>query len=203
LNKALFSALAGLFVTSCGLMPSSKPDSAAPVLESFDETREAVLVFGLVDAKARVQLEAGDVIDSRYRAEWSNIYPLFYGAADRGFVLVKVPADRPIAITSISTENRWKQFWAGGPFRTCKGQTVVVFQVPKGKVFYYSDFDFLPNAGGLRINATNNLAGARRYVDSKFPKLSGRLESASFGSLIRADDCQKIERMPRREAAAR
>jgi len=160
----------------------------------FDESHEAVLVFGLSDRRARVLLEAGEVKDERYSAQWTDMTPVFYGSANKGFVLVKVPADTPIAITGISMENRWKQFWSGGPFQTCKGQTVVVFQVPKGKVLYFSDFNFRQDGRALFFDVANNYSGAQSYVDTNFPELTGRLQPATFVSLPRADDCQKMAR---------
>jgi hypothetical protein len=182
-------------------MPGVRHEPATARAPTFDTEREAILVFGLPNAKARVQLEAGEIKNDLYRADWTTLTPIFYGGADHGFVLVKVPADRPVAITSISMESSWRQFWSGGPFQTCRGQKVAVFQVPRGKVLYYSDFDFRPQGNALMFTAVNNFAGAQSFLDAKFPQLAGRLEAASFVSLTRADDCQKIRPHDRPDVA--
>lgn len=193
LKKAIFYAPVCLILSACGLLSPFKSDHAARIQETFDDSREAILVFGLTNKHARVQLEAGAIDeDAQYRADWTNLYPIFYGAADKGFVLVKVPANRPIAITSVSMESSWKQFWSGGPFQTCKGQKVAVFQVPRGQVLYYADFDFHSDGSALFFSAQDNLAGAQDYVSSRFPALAGRLQAANFSSLTRGDDCQKM-----------
>jgi hypothetical protein len=192
LKKAMFGVPACLALGACSFLSPFGHEPAAKNHATFDASREAILIFGLTDPHARVQLEAGEVQDSRYRADWTNVYPIFYGAADKGYVLLKVPADRPVAITSISMENRWTQFWSGGPFQTCKGQTVAVFQVPKGKVLYFSNFDFRSEGRSLLFTATDNFAGAQEYVNTHYPQLTGLLQSANFSSLPRADDCQKL-----------
>jgi hypothetical protein len=203
LKKAILCIAACLLLDACSVMSPFRHEPAAPVQQAFDETNEAILVFGLADRHARVALEAGDIIkDSLYRVDWTNLYPVFYGGADNGYVLVKVPADRPIAITSISLENSWTEFWSGGPFQTCKGQKVAVFQVPKGKVLYYSDFDFHPEGRSLLFSATDNFEGAQRFVANNYPQLAGLLQPASFSSLTREDDCQKL-RPKATEVAAR
>jgi hypothetical protein len=190
LKKAIFCVPACLALGACSLLSPFRHEVAPK--QAFDESREAILVFGLADRNARVQLEAGEIQDERYRADWTNLYPIFYGGADKGYVLVKVPADKPIAITSVSMENGWTQFWSGGPFQTCQGQKVAVFQVPKGKVLYYSNFNFDSDGHTLLFRATDDFAGAQDYVDSHYPELTGLLEPASFSRLTRADDCRKM-----------
>ncbi len=155
--------------------------------QSFDPNTESVLVFGLQPDNHRVQVFAGTIQEDRWHENLLGV-ATFFGAAEQGYVLTKAPSDTALAMSLISVVKDEKQR-LGTLYTPCGDSRTAVFQIPKGKVIYLSDFYYQSAGNELKLEYSVDFEKARRYVDENFPALRGRLEQGQFKLMQTAFPC--------------
>ena len=155
--------------------------------QSFDPNTESVVVFGLQPENHRIQVFAGTIQGDRWHENLLGV-ATFFGAAEQGYVLTKAPTNTALAMSLISVVKDEKQR-LGKNYSPCGDSRTAVFEVPRGKVIYLSDFSYQDEGNQLKLEYSPDFERARRYVDANFPALRGRLEQGQFTLMQTAFPC--------------
>jgi hypothetical protein len=99
------------------------------------------------------------------------------GPPTNGYVVGKAKAGDTIAIWSVVYQKGEKvAYFSDKSFEPCGNAKTMVFKVPHGKVAYLGTIDYKFQDNRLQVRYANELDGAKRYVDSAFPALKGKVE---------------------------
>jgi hypothetical protein len=166
--------------------PPAKPKPTGP-----KKDRETTLIMRATPTYAMMGLQKGVI-----RGKWFTVGRLGgvkllhvsnAGVPD-GFHVYKAYAGDTVAFT-------WAGMMTGSIFSRrgtgpCGDFPVRVYEdLPAGKVLYLGDLTFAEAPGGFTGAYSDDLAGARAYLESHYPDLAGRLEAAPFREALTTSIC--------------
>jgi hypothetical protein len=150
----------------------------------FDPGREGIVVIGIAPADISMTIAMGEIVRERWKS--TRNAPVFVGAASDGFLVVRVPANRQLAIRSVRPVDKSRSsFWI------CGYAFTPTFSVPAGKVLYVGDFmwKWPEDLDPWVAPAEPDLARARQYVDARYPEHGGKLEAGQFKMMRTRTSC--------------
>lgn len=156
-----------MFLSGCTSVGRVKPDEDI-------NPEESVYILGVAPDNYRISIFPGEVRDGKYH---QNIYRVasVYGAAEDGYVIGKAASKETVAIGYIRVVKD-KDSLLGTDFKPCKGAQTMVFEIPAGKVLYLGDVKYRIDGDKLFVDYSKDFEAAKKYIDSRYPKLRGRLE---------------------------
>lgn len=165
---SVLSLFVTTFITGCATNPIGVIDKQFPV----PSPAESVVVQGVKPGSYEVVFAKGRIDSGKF--EQTKHVGVLVGAPNDGYLVGKLQAGDVVALTLFlrpkGESNRRRNF------DFC-GKDVLVFTIPEGKVAYLGDIS-IEETGERSFNVTYSAdaKAAREYIDTQFPKLSGRLE---------------------------
>src|SRR5690349_9181318 len=153
--------------------------------DKFDPRKEGVVVIGMQPDTIAVFIGEGR-LSGEQRWKSTRGFATFAGPPKDGYIVTPVRANTLMAFRSVRlVDHSRPEYWFCGTAFT------PTFTVPPGKVLYIGDFTYRWPAGldpWLVTNETD-IERARRYVDSNFGWLSGKVEPGSFQMMRTRTNC--------------
>lgn len=160
--------IATTLVAGCATNPIGEIDKQSPNPSSG----ESVVVQGVTPPSYEVVFVKGRIDGGKF--EQTKHVGVLVGAPSGGYLVGKLQAGDVVALTLFlrpkGESNRQRNFGF------CE-KDVLVFTIPEGKIAYLGDIS-IEETGERSFNVTYsaNIKAAREYIETQFPKLSGRLE---------------------------
>ncbi len=149
----------------------------------YPSPHEAYFVMGVTGEDSQIGIYDGSVADGIFKVSTAT----YIGKPAGGFIVGKVPPDRPLAIVHYSLNHSKKENLKHAA--ACDGVRTMVFTVPAGKVTYVGDVILKSVGKKIAVTTSFNPAPARRYVDEHFAALRGRTEVGSYTTLPTNQSC--------------
>lgn len=148
---------------------------------------ETILVVGVPKGTFSIAVFAGDVVDGKFVNDMGAVL-----AADSkdGYVVGKVKAGRSYAILGVRSLGEDGET-LGASFSACGEAQVAVFSAKASKVTYVGTASVRPTANNyVSVSYSEDLVAARKYVDTAFPALAGRVEAVPRTSMATKRSCR-------------
>lgn len=115
--------------------------------------------------------------------------PLYESQACTGRSHFLASAGDTVAITNVRVVNESSSVFLGTNFIPCEEAKTLVFEVPKGGVYYLVDLEYIFRGEKLNVRYGEQFEAAKQYVDATFPALKGQLQQASYQFMPNAKSC--------------
>ena len=170
---AAFGVTVPIAITGCTEMNRLSPN------EKINAEHDSVFILGLAPSKHRILIFMGSMKNGVWQQNpWATA--TFMGTAKDGYVLATASPGHPYAITSIVVLKDEGDLRGDAAYLPCGEAETLVFSVPRGKVLYLTDLNFVKDGDHLRLTYSTDLQRAQTYIDQNYPALKGRTEAGSF-----------------------
>ncbi len=140
---------------------------------SIPDRSKSIFVIGIPSPNYRIGIFPGKVVDGKFIKDPIR-GAVFFSNPVNGYLVGDVKSSDTLAITSVRMADA--RTVLGPTFIPCDDAKTIVFKLQPGSVTYLGDVDFLFKNKALSINLANNIDTAKKYIDSNFTNLKGRLE---------------------------
>ncbi|MCM5680505.1 hypothetical protein M8A51_13300 [Schlegelella sp. S2-27] len=176
----VMALVSAAFLTGCGTTAALDPDASGPAED------ESVIVLGVQPANYRVMLFPGTVSAGKFTQDtWSGA--AINGVPKDGYIVAKAKAGQVLGLVSVQATKDGGHF--GTAFNACGGRPALTFEVPKSKVLYLVDVEYVPHAVSLFVHYTHRFAAAEHHLRTRFPRIQGPMQQHAFQALPTTASC--------------
>ena len=174
--------LATACLSGCSAIGDVQPSDPAPGAD------HSIFVMGVQPPGVMVGVMPGETEkDYRFRPSPWGVGSMMM--TDRGYVVLRVPADRDVGISIVHVKSSPDAI-LGVNYEPCGESRTPVFTTRQGKVLYVGHAYYrVAGDGRLQVDYLERFEQAQAHIDEHFPALKGKLEKAKVEMLTTTKPC--------------
>lgn len=168
LRRIAGATVVAILCTGCA-MQWGRADHDATI----SSPKDSYVVIGIQPEKASISLFEGSFVSGSFK---QNPLPpaSFIGFAEDGYVVTRVSADTPYAITYVTLYGSGRELLVP-PLVPCSGAKTIAFSVPGGQVQYAGNVIYRKSGSGAVPEFKSDFDAAKRFMEKHHPKLAPKL----------------------------